>query len=344
MQLLTNSRRNMYGECPRKHRLRYEDELTTSRTSEALAVGTLTHTCLEAWWKGNGDLAAALAVLDEETAKGATDLFRIALVRSIMRGYDAKWLGEMVDLSVIAVELEYSAPLFNPATMAASRTFELGGKIDAIAKLKDGTVAIVEHKTTSDSLDPSSDYWQLLSIDGQVSGYYLGARSLGYEIETCLYDVIKKPSQKPSGVALKDEDGFKIVHDANGVRVKTKDGKKWRESASTADGYVLQTRPETPDEFEARLSEAITEENFSRRLVHRTESDMLDYCSDMWGVAANIREAQNNKRWPRNPRSCKNYGGCAYFPLCTGMADADDESMYIHKSAHEELNMKESAA
>ena len=339
MQILTNSQRNCYGECPRKHSLRYEQGIAPAHTSEALAFGTLMHEALEAWWITHGDLDAAILVLQVEAIKPEADPFRLALARALMRGYHERWAGDLMTMEVVAVELEYRAPLLNPATNGISRTFELAGKIDAIAKLADGTLAIVEHKTTSESIDPASDYWPLLSIDGQVSGYYLGAQALGYAVETCLYDVIAKPGIRPSNTPILDTDGLKIVLDANGERVRTKDGKKFRESGSSADGYVLQTRPETPEEFEIRLNVNITADNFARRLVYRTESDMLDYLSDMWAVAANIREAENANRWPRNPRSCKNYGGCSFFPICSGMASADDQSQYIVKPAHEELSM-----
>ena len=69
-------------------------------------------------------------------------------------------------------------------------------KIDAIAKDKaTGKHIIVEHKTNLPRTSgPGSDYWKKLPIDGQVSGYYVGASTLGYEVDVCLYDVIRKPT------------------------------------------------------------------------------------------------------------------------------------------------------
>ena len=45
--------------------------------------------------------------------------------------------------------------------------------------------------------DWSSDVCSSDLIDGQVSGYYVGASTLGYEVDVCLYDVIRKPTIRP---------------------------------------------------------------------------------------------------------------------------------------------------
>jgi hypothetical protein len=98
---------------------------------------------------------------------------------AMMEGYSQRYDGD--NYETIAVEAEYRAPLLNPDTGKPSRTWVLAGKIDAIAKDRDGKIIIVEHKTTSDSVAPESDYWRKLTIDGQVSGYSVGAAALGYE-------------------------------------------------------------------------------------------------------------------------------------------------------------------
>jgi hypothetical protein len=51
---------------------------------------------------------------------------QVGRARVLMRGYDARWSGEVH--TVVGVERQFRAPLVNPETGAASRTFELGGK------------------------------------------------------------------------------------------------------------------------------------------------------------------------------------------------------------------------
>jgi hypothetical protein len=202
---------------------------------------------------------------------------------------------------------------------------------------------IVEHKTTSEDIGSESDYWKRLRLDPQVSTYMVGARALGIEPDECLYDVARKPMLRPSAVPVTDADGVKVVRDAAGQRVRTKDGKKWRETSDSAQGYVLETRPETPEEFRIRLRESIAEapdKYYGRGHIVRLEEDERDAAHDTWQTALAIRNAETTKRWPRNPDACVRYGRtCEFFPVCTRETIATDPTRYVRKPAqHSELD------
>jgi hypothetical protein len=214
--------------------------------------------------------------------------------------------------------LDYKSPLFNPVSGSTSRTFELAGKIDAIAEDENGRLLIVEHKTTSEDISPASDYWPRLSIDGQVSGYYIGAEVMGYEVEYCLYDVIKKPALRPYKATPAEDLKYK------------KDGMLYAN---------CRLEDETPTEYGARLMADIDSRPdyyFARREIVRMQDEMVDYLYDMWGCAREIREAQLSSRWPRNPNACKRYGICEYFPVCTKVASLEDP-IYCQKEINNEL-------
>lgn len=288
------------------------------------------HAALEVWWLGQG-LDAALEV----ATRGAVDEFEAAKVRVLLRGYDARWAHEVHE--VVAVEREFYAPLLNPETGAPSRTYELGGKLDVLLRSK-----FVEHKTTSEDIGLGSVYWRRLTLDPQVSTYYAGAKSLGHDVHGCVYDVVRKPALRPSQVPLTDEDGVKIVHNAQGERVRTKDGKKWRETSSTAEGYVLQTRDETPAEYEARLTEDVAanaDRYYQRGDVVRLEADEREAALDAWQLTQAMREGQRLGRHPRNPDACVRYGRtCSYFDVCTGVATLDDTMRFERvENVHQEL-------
>jgi hypothetical protein len=55
----------------------------------------------------------------------------------------------------------------------------------------------MEYKTTSFPIDDDSNYWRRLRIDSQISYYMLALREKGYNVNSCLYDVIHRPSGKP---------------------------------------------------------------------------------------------------------------------------------------------------
>src|SRR6185503_19278503 len=304
--------------------------------SDALRFGDAFHVGLEAWWLGKGvDFAIEVA-----TARAA-DPYEAAKLRVLLRGYDARWGSELHE--VVGVEQEFRAPLINPETGAASRTFALAGKLDVLLARR-----FVEHKTTSEDIGPGSIYWRRLTLDSQVSTYYAGAKSLGHEVDGCIYDVIRKPALRPSQVPLKDEHGFKIVLDAQGQRVRTKDGKKWRETGDTALGYELQTRPETPAEYELRLAEDVCanpDRYYQRGEVVRLEADEREAAQDTWQISRALREDELAERYPRNPDSCMRYGRvCAYFDVCTGVASLDDRSRFERvDNVHPELSSQEAA-
>ena len=342
LELLTASRAKTARACRRKHPLTYHLGLRTVVDVADLRFGTLIHHGLEAWWKGllygrlhDDCLAAALAV----TTKPDVDAWDAAKAWVLLTGYHFRWLHEPYE--VLGVEVRFEGELLNPETGAASRTWRRAGKIDVLVRDRRGRVLIVEHKTSSEDISPGSDYWKRLRMDGQVSTYFEGARLLGHSADACLYDVLGKFQQRQLQVPLLDEHGDKIVHNAAGERVRTGQG-KWRQTADTAQGFVLQTRPETLEEYKARLVEAVTaspEKYFQRGEVVRLEAEMREAQLDDWQLGKQLREEQLAGRYPRNPDACDQYHRtCQYFGLCTGEASAEDERLYQRvANVHPEL-------
>lgn len=342
-QLLTSSRLKAARSCRRQHHLAYDLGIRPAAESEAQRFGTLFHRCLEAWWLAKQRGADAIGAALELLCATKADPFDLVRAECLIRGYDARWGDEPYE--VLGVEVEFACDLVNPLTHRPSQTWRLGGKIDAIVRdLRTGRVLVVEHKTSSEDISQGGEYWRRLRMDGQVSVYFEGARSLGHDVAGCLYDVICKPSLRPSAVPLVDADGVKIVLDAAGQRVRTKDGKKWRESADSAAGYVLQTRPETPDEFRARLLDNIAADPlgyYQRGEVARLEQDMADALLDIWQLGQELREASlvQPPRFPRNPGACSQYGRtCPYFAACSGEADINDPTLFKRGEQHPELS------
>ncbi|MBA3841072.1 MAG: PD-(D/E)XK nuclease family protein [Actinobacteria bacterium] len=325
--------------CPREHRLSYELGYRAIEETEALRFGTMWHVGLELWWQGAG-LPKAIDV----AAAGAVDEYEAAKLRVLLRGYHARWESERLGFRVVAVESEFRAPLRNPRTGAVSRTFALGGKMDVLFES-----SFMEHKTTSQEIGLGSNYWRRLTLDPQISTYYAGAKALGHEVTSCLYDVIRKPGLRPAQVPLVDADGVKIVLSLAGERVRTKDDKKWRETGDTAQGYVLQTRPEMPGEYEERLTEEVAahpDRYYQRGEVVRLEHEEKEAQFDAWQLARSIRESELSGAHPRNPDACLRYGRvCSYFDVCCSTASLDDASRFQRvDNVHQELSAANEAA
>ena len=308
--LLTISRLRTWRDCKRKHRLVYLDGWRPRREDEAISFGRLVHEGLERWWTAPADqrLIAAFARIRGR----AQDLHQEAAAQELLRAYDRRWALAMEAYEVLAVEATFTAPLINPETGAASRTFNLAGKVDAVVRERaTGRVLLVEHKTTSEAIDdPTATYWRRLAMDGQVSHYFVGAESLGFQVEGCLYDVLLRPRMKPLKATPPES------------RKYTKDGRLYAAQRET---------DESPDEYAARLRadrDAAPEKYFQRREVPRTEDDLRDYLFDAWAEARTLRESELAGRAPRSPEACFRFGVCPFFEHCANglrLEDAPDQ-------------------
>jgi hypothetical protein len=310
-----------YQACPRLHQISYVKGYRPVEKSYALDWGTLLHTALEAWWlshaAGRPDSAleaARVAIHDAD----APDLDK-AKARIVMAGYDTSWSAAMVDYEVLAVEAEFRYP---------ARDFDLGGKIDGIIRHKPSNrILLLEHKNTSSDFDVTSDYWRKLRMEPQVSQYFRGARSLGYEINGCLWDVLRRPEQKL------------YLATPEAARKYTKATAK--EPSRLYAGQ--RENDETLEEFEQRLTDLICSapaDWYARQEIVRLPEELEAFDDDVMAIASDcVRAADPDRHEPRSPGSCHRYGRpCDFLPVCSRYGSLDDESKYRKIThMHEEL-------
>jgi len=264
-----------------------------------------------------------------QAMQGESDPYERIKAEELLRGYHCRWGAQ--ELRVLAVEVQFSTPLVNPETGAASRTFVSGGKIDAMAQEGDDDV-IVEHKSSSADLAMGSVYWRGLRMNTQISTYMRGARALGYEPRKVLYDVIGKVGLRPLDATPTAARKYTVAKPAT----KTRPEEPSRLYAGQRD------TAESLDEYRMRVREHIVEnvnDYYVRADVVRTEEDELDSAADDWQTARNIAEAGRLGRYPRNPDSCLKYGTtCEYLDVCTRQVAIDDP-VHFRKTAgkHDEL-------
>ena len=320
MQKLTNSARNKFAACHRAYQLFYVQGKRPVIPSDALGFGTAMHALLEGVWGGSSSKAKGEGA--GVPAFNTGDPYRDMTLKALYEGYLDRW--ERYDderFERVAAEVYFEAPLMNPETGGISKTWVLAGKIDAIAREKSsGKLYIIEHKTTSQDIGPGSDYWRRLAIDGQVSGYYVGAQANGYDVENCLYDVIRKPTIKP-------------------YKATPEDKRKYNKDGSLS--KTCREFDETPEEWYHRLELDIIQRPdyyYARVEVARSADDLTDYLFDMWAVGREIADAQRLGRFSRNPQNCQSYGKCEFFDVCSGCADIDDVTLFRNaEDPNEEL-------
>lgn len=130
LPLLTTSSARTYRACARKYLFAYEQGIRPRARAQALHFGTMVHKGLETWLRSGLDLGAALASM-----RGETYDHEAAKAEAMLRGYDARWRNE--PLEVVLVEKEFTTALINPETGAPSRTFARAGKLDALVRRHD---------------------------------------------------------------------------------------------------------------------------------------------------------------------------------------------------------------
>lgn len=315
LPLLTSSRLKAARACQKLHDFEYYQGYRPAHDGEALRAGQVGHLGLEAWLKAPKDdrLAAALDAVQVET-----DLFARAKVEALLYGYDARWSD--VPMNVLAVESQFETSLINPETGAASRTWRLGGKLDAIIETEDG-IQVLEHKFTSEDMGPGTSYWSRLKLDSQVSIYFVGAKALGFDATSCLYDVIKRPAQRP----------LKKVAEV-----------KFNKDGTPRAGQRMED--ETPDEYRARILAAIAEapnDYFARGTVVRLEGELDEAMADVWQTGRVIHENHLRGFAPRNVDACMRFNrACPFLPACCGEGTLGDATLYKKlESVHPELEL-----
>jgi hypothetical protein len=380
-----------FRRCRRLHHLRYEKLRRPLVAAKPLGVGSLGHAALEEWWRwwlpseAGGKrfevpLDAALAAIRARVAErresdGEVSPFDVGAIRALIVGYDARWFDACADeLDVIAVEAPFACPLVNPDTGRASQTYRKAGKIDVVLRRRsDGALGFGEHKTTSSSIAPDSSYWPRLRMESQVSTYYDGLRSIGYDARFCLYDVLAKPKLEPlkatpddarkytQGVGCKACGGKKAVRGSGDVVVDAEaeagivpalhetravcgdcGGSGWKAGEEPRLYANQRDRDEDVAEYEQRVAASIAEDPnayYQRMEVVRLDGEIREHLWDMWQTTKSLHETRLSGRHARNPDACFNYGrACEYFEVCSGGASIDDDEKFrTVRDPHEEL-------
>lgn len=343
-KLITNSSTGCFKSCRKRYQWSYVLGIRPEYDGRALRMGSATHDGLDVF-RVTGDVDHALYAARKHY-EHCPEQFNLhdweierETVAALVNGYAWRW-GD-ANLHVSASEQSFQIRLVNPATDSPSTSFDLAGKIDGIVRLEDGRLAVLESKTVSEDIAWDSDYWTRLQLDGQPTIYMIGARGINYDVATVLWDAIRKPTIKPTAVAVVDDLGAKIVLDAQGNRVKTERG-QWRQTGDTAKGYVLQQRDMTPDEWSKKLTTDIGERPdyyFQRREIPRLDSEIEECRAELWDLQKTIKAAENEGRWFRTVahNTC---GTCPYWALCSSKynpADTLPAGFIVVQDLHPEL-------
>lgn len=328
LEPITYSALATFRNCRKRYWWRYVRQLAPIYRDPVLTFGTLWHACTERLDLGD-TLDQALAFLSDKTPLRQSDdeqRKHYHLCAAMLRAYCRKYADS--DVKVIATEKQFTFPIINPATGAASRSFVMAGKVDAIIE-RAARRYIRERKTTS-SLDQA--YLEKLWTDFQSQLYaYFVEQADGIKIHGVEYDIaVKAQLKQKEGETLEEFETRRAD-----LIAKSKTGKS----------SAKQQLAESDEDFAKRLDEKYQDAT----LMHREDllfssSDLDDLRAELWELTQAILEARRRDAWYKNTSQCWAYGKpCPYWKLCRNPQGQEFliETDYQHKPAHEELNDNE---
>ena len=313
--LITISRLRADQTCSRLHWFKYVQGFRPVHLSEPLRFGIAAHDAIERWWMGED----IVKITDSIEGK---DEYLVAKLKATIINYPLLW-PDRDAWEVVGVEVPFKTPLINPSTMNKSRTYMLAGKIDLILRnKKTGDIFPVEHKTTViDFSTEDQDYWTKLQMDHQITAYWMGCQALGHDVRGMIYDVLKRPAQRPLKATPKDKRIY-----------RKKDGGLYK-GQREIDESVL-------GHFE-RIAEWINDnpgKARARKVIPRVEGQLKEGLQDIWDHSKRILLAEKDGLWPRNPNACHQFHTCSFWDCCAyGVQPAHDSRFEQLNFVHPEL-------
>ncbi|NDD52845.1 hypothetical protein EBZ39_03025 [bacterium] len=255
------------------------------------------------------------------------DPYDRATIDALITGYREHYARDT--FRAVAIEQEFRLPIFNPHSkrVSTSKTYEYSGKIDLLVDdpMQPGKIWLMDHKTTSEDIEnQASPFWMRLRNATQPTHYQLALKQLGLEIDGCVWDVIKKPTIRPRKLTKEEKKELEMFGTYHGVLIDM--------------GYVPDA--EQPEHYAARVLSDIRAtpgKYFQRQIVPRTNEDLYEYASELFGISTRIRECETDGRFYKTgePHSCTLYNRtCEYLPLCVREGSTFD---YVQSPGHSEL-------
>jgi hypothetical protein len=307
MNHLSQSGAGVFRDCRKMAHLRYELGIYPKEEDAVLSLGKLFHKSLEIFYLEilngcDGPPASnwrdrLREILTKENPKQPTYIdVTIAMMARYLQKYDdhIKW-------EVVGVEVPFSIPLINPDTGAASRSFVREGKLDLLIRKKnDGTVWLVEHKSSS-RID--SAYLRRLWLDFQITWYLEAAeKKYGIKIAGIIYNMIEKPQTA------------KLVPGVGETEAEFADRCKELKNPKAAKRKL----PETREDYLSRIDAFYDDPTvFSREEILLTREDIDLMLQESWDIGQAWLDARLKNRWYRNTSNCFKWNKpCQYLPIC----------------------------
>lgn len=324
MRVVTVSEIRTYRTCERLWQYKYQLSVRPALESKALMIGHAIHLALEIFWRGD-PLALALEELEEvcqnDFWKSETGRLEKARVKVMITAYWGMWEPTRKDWKTLPGGVERIIQL------PVKDGIVLGGKVDALARYKDGRLFMIEHKTSSEEVATTgADYWQRLALDSQIDTYQSVLEEEFGEPVSIMYDVLKKITVGPK---LK-----KVVR-----RKKDEPDEEYEARRETNEKENRESLEEYGNRILADIVK-VAKEWFVRREIVRLQDQRDEYLAERDYTLQRMFEPDRTT-FPRNDGACNaRFGVCPYLGVCAGTATLDDPKFAQVEDCHPELDGK----
>jgi len=265
----------------------------------------------------------------------------------VMYGISAyQWYYSEDEYETLATELKFTLPIKNPSTGRTLPNCKLVGKIDKLVRNSNGIPMIMEHKTTSSSLDSDSSFWGNLRLNTQISMYVYAAQQMQLAgdleiygvkatdslIQDCVFDGLRKPGISPKKLSQGDSKTFVetgMYYDKEFEICRAFDNADMLiddEMADVEPGKKEGTLTirETPEMYGMRLMTDMSERPefyLGRREVSRTTQDIIDFQKKIYSVYQGYKFMCRTETWSKDEDQCEATYICEYTSLCYNNVD-----------------------
>jgi len=223
---LSNNSAGTYRQCPYKFHLRYKKNVVPIGTKISLYLGQKIHSALDFYYSQGGD------PIDYFVASYDGGLAEEPIVFNTQKGILTPEDGRDQGIKLLEMYL-YESQGDNWEVVATEQEFfyklesgvELSGIIDLIVKDNEGYL-VVDHKTLSQRMD--GGYAQ---VDNQLTGYIVGANSLGFKTDRAMFNCLlkhKQPKLDRIYTMRTDEQIDSFLQDMDDVIQAIRQGHKYR--------------------------------------------------------------------------------------------------------------------
>lgn len=299
MKKFSVSASNTFKSCQRKHYFSSVQGWTLIDQPSWLAKGTAYDKMLELWD----------TVGYEEAIKAIPNLFPNPYdavdAEYILSIYNAKFKDEPLRPvnfnNQAGNQLGFGVEVKGSEATGPCEPFKATGYLDKLTSVE-GELVVVERKTTSQPIEPSSEYWSQWTLHPQPISYVWYLREVGAKAGYVVIEAIRKPSTTVNKVFSKN-----VPIEVYRANVMAHEEKKT---------------------LVARLKYYVSEDQTQEWIV-----DTINVIEDVRRAEARQVEVEAKGfdgmyAYPKSEKSCGEFGGCAFRDVCEGKTQLETSGKF----------------